>query len=439
MKKSFFSKAGIHGVAVPHRKYTQDSENTELIRPGRVTLLMSQHIGAPAVPCVKKGDGVYVGTLVGEAKGFVSANIYSSVSGTVADVADVVTAQGSHCQAVIVDSNGEFTSDPGLTAPEVTDAKSLIDAVRAAGLVGLGGAGFPTHVKLSLPEGSHVDTLLINAAECEPYITSDYREMIDFPERIIKGVQIIRDTLGLERAIIAVEDNKPQAIETLKRFAGYKNIEVVSLKSRYPQGAEKVLITNVTGRVVPAGKLPADAGCIVMNVTSVSSFANFVETGMPIVSHRVTVAGGAITNPGNYMVPIGTSISEVIEAAGGYSKDCARLLLGGPMMGNAIYDDSLPTTKTTNAVLALSADEMYVPVNGPCIRCGKCNDHCPVNLSPAEIQLAYECGDIQLVGNLGVNNCIECGSCSFVCPAKRSVTQTMRLCKAALRKEAAKK
>ena len=426
-------------IHVPHLKNTRDCETVELLHPERVTLLMSQHIGAPAQPCVEKGQRVYVGTPVGRAQGFVSADVHSSVSGTVEDITEITTPMGTRSQAVVVASDGLFESDPAIKPPYVNDAKSLVAAIQSSGLVGLGGAGFPTHVKLSVPEGAEVDTLLINAAECEPYITSDYREMIENPKRVVNGVRSVRELLGLKRAIIGIEDNKPLAIEILTRFAAYKDIEIASLKSSYPQGAEKVLITNVTGRVVPAGKLPSDAGVVVLNVGTVSCISNYLETGMPLVSKRLTVDGGAVAKSCNMLVPIGTPIKDVIDAAGGYLGDCARLLMGGPMMGTAIYDDSFPVLKNNNAILALSKKEISLPLEGPCIRCGRCVDACPMSLSPVDIQLAFENKDIASVSALGTMNCIECGSCTFVCPAKRSITQTMRLCKGELRKAAKKK
>ncbi|MEG0752019.1 MAG: electron transport complex subunit RsxC [Oscillospiraceae bacterium] len=439
MRNSLFRPLGVPSIRVPHLKNTRDCETTALLEPKQVTLLLSQHIGAPAKLCVEKGQKVYVGTLVGEAQGFVSANVHSSVSGVVAEIREVITPTGARVVGVAVDSDGEFTPDPSIRPPRVSDAETLVAAIAQSGLVGLGGAGFPTHVKLKIPEGANVDTLLINAAECEPYITSDYREMIEFPKRIVNGVRTVSELLGLSRAIIAVEDNKPLAVEILTRFAAYKNIEVVTLKSSYPQGAEKVLITNATGRVVPSGKLPSDAGVLVLNVGTISFISNYLETGMPLVSKRITVDGDAVARSCNMLVPIGTPIKDIIESAGGYLGECARLLMGGPMMGTALYSDEFPLLKNNNAVLALSPWQISLPKENPCIRCGRCGDSCPMSLSPVEIQQAYEVGDIASIGKLGAANCIECGSCTFVCPAKRSITQTMRLCKEALRKAAKKK
>lgn len=412
---------------------------SELLHPKQVTLLLSQHIGKPAVACVQKGDRVYVGTLVGRADGFVSANVHSSVSGTVSALTEIVNPMGARVQAVVVDSDGEFTPDPAIQPPAVEDAKQLVAAISQSGLVGLGGAGFPTHVKLSIPEGAQVDTLVINGAECEPFITSDYREMVENPKGIINGVRTVSNLLGLKKAVIAVEENKPLAIEMLTRFAQYKEIQVVSLPSTYPQGAEKVLITNVTGRQVPAGKLPADAGCVVLNAGTVSFIAQYLETGMPLVNKRITVDGGAVRKGCNLLVPIGTPIKDVIEAAGGYMGECKKLLMGGPMMGTALYTDDFPLLKNNNAILALSADQISVARDNPCIRCGRCVEACPMSLSPAEIQVSLENKDVEEMQSLGVMNCIECGSCSYVCPAKRSITQMMRLAKGEVRKAGSKK
>ncbi len=424
---------------VPHFKNTQDCATEKLLSPKSVTILLAQHIGAPASACVAKGDRVYVGTLIGKAGGFVSANIHASVSGTVTGLVEVLNPMGARVKAVTIESDGEFTPDPSIAPPEVTDAKSLVAAISQSGLVGLGGAGFPTHVKLSIPEGANVDTLIINAAECEPFITSDYREMVEHPERIVGGVCRVRDLLGIKRSCIAIEENKPAAIETLSRLCADKNIEVVKLPSTYPQGAEKVLITNVTGRVVPAGKLPADAGCLVLNTATVSFIHEYLRTGMPLVSKRLTVDGGAVTRGCNLLVPIGTSIAEVIEAAGGYSGECAKLLMGGPMMGTALDTDDFPVLKNNNAILALSPEQVGQLKNNPCIRCGRCIAACPMRLSPAEIQTAFEVKDVEMMNALGAMNCIECGSCTYVCPAKRSITQIMRLTKGEIRKAASKK
>ncbi|MEG1945220.1 MAG: electron transport complex subunit RsxC [Oscillospiraceae bacterium] len=439
MEKKYLFALPARGVDVPHRKNTENCATGELISPNKVMLPLSQHIGKPAQVCVKKGDAVFVGTLVGKADGFVSANIHSSVSGTVLGLAELVSTSGAPMTCVEIESDKKFTPDPSLQRPVVTDAKQLVEAVAQSGLVGLGGAGFPTHVKLAIPKNAHIDTLIINGAECEPYITSDYREMLESTADIVEGVLLVKKLLGLERAVIAVEKNKPKAIEALKMCAKDTGIEIVALKCTYPQGAEKVLISSVAKRQVPAGKLPSDAGVLVLNVCTVSFINKYMKSGMPLVQKRVTVDGGAVTEGKNLLVPIGTRISELVEACKGYSCEPKKLLMGGPMMGISLCTDDYPILKNNNAVIALSQQEVKLCDNNPCIRCGRCIKACPMRLSPAEIQLCYELGDTKQQQELGVMNCIECGSCTFVCPAMRSITQTMRLSKAAVRKETAKK
>jgi electron transport complex protein RnfC len=400
---------------------------------------MSQHIGAPAEPCVGQGDRVCVGTPVGLAAGFVSAGVHSSVSGTVAAVSKIMSPSGTEITAVTVESDGLFTPDPSIKPPSVRTANDLADACAHAGLVGLGGAGFPTHVKLRPPDGSAVDTLLINAAECEPYLTSDYREMIERPESVVEGARLVKELLGLRRAVIGIEDNKPQAIRLMSSLCLPLGIEVAALKSFYPQGAEKFLIGRVTGRMVPSGGLPSDAGVVLLNVSTVSFITQYLKTGLPLVSRRITVDGGAVNSPGNLLVPVGTSVREVIEACGGYVNRCRKLIMGGPMMGVALYEDDFPVLKHTNGILALDDREVKLTADYPCIRCGRCVDTCPMSLSPAEIQTAYSTEDPAWAGRMGVLNCIECGCCTYVCPAKRPITQIMRLSKAQIRKAAESK
>ena len=428
----------IFGIPVPHHKNTAGRPTGPLLKPARVTIPLSQHIGAPAKALVKKGDTVFVGTRIADAHGFVSANIHSSVSGTVADVTDILLPGGKHAEAVVIDSDGAFTPDPAIAPPAVTDAASLASAIAGSGLVGLGGAGFPTHVKLSPPEGTVLDTLLLNGAECEPYITSDDRLMVEETDDILAGAKAVAGFLGLSRIVIAVERNKPEAIRLLTEKAG-TDAEICILPDRYPQGAEKVLICNALGRIVPAGKLPADVGVLVLNVGSAAFIAKYLRTGMPLVEKRITVDGGAVADPQNLRVPVGTPIKEVIEACGGYKAPCAKLLMGGPMMGTALWTDDYPVLKNNNAILALDTKQAVLTVGDPCIRCGRCVMMCPMRLSPVEIHNAREAGDVDEMNKLGVMNCIECGSCTFVCPAKRPVTQSMRLAKQAVRKAVTKK
>ncbi len=439
MEKVFLKAPRIRGIQVPHHKGTASAETSPLLRPPSVTLVLSQHIGKPAVCCVEKGQQVFVGTPVGKADGFVSANIHASVSGTVSDIVKVLTPNGDMADAVVIESDGAFTPDPSLQKPTVTTAKELAAAIAESGLVGLGGAGFPTHVKLSPPPDAPVDTLVVNGAECEPYITSDYREMIENADGILAGAALVRDLLGLEKAVIGIEVNKADAIALLRKKGAPLGIEVRALKCSYPQGAEKVLIANITGRAVPAGKLPSDAGVVILNVTTCAFIDHYVKTGMPLVSKRVTVDGGAVAQPANLLVPVGTPVRALIEACGGYKEPAMKLLMGGPMMGTALYTDEFPLLKNNNGILALSESQITLTADNPCIRCGRCIESCPVNIAPAEIQLCYAATDPEGADRLGVMNCIECGCCSYVCPAKRPLTQMMRLSKDQIRKAAKKK
>lgn len=429
------------GIKVPHRKNAADLESVLLETPAVVTIPMQQHIGRPCKPVVKKGDFVYLGQLIGISDEFLSAPIHSSVSGTVKSVEKVFLQDGSLCEAVIIESDGEMTLSPDIVPPVVNSYSDFLIAVRESGLVGLGGAGFPAHVKLNVPKGKKADTLIINAAECEPYITADNREIIENSWDIMSGVYAVKDYLDIHRVIIAIEDNKPQAIKIMKEIADNSSadpdneVEVLPLKSKYPQGAEKIIIKACTNRRVPIGKLPIDAGCIVMNVGSVAFISRYLKTGIPLVSKRITVDGDAVKEPKNVVAPIGTSIHDIIEFCGGYKEPCKKLIMGGPMMGHAIADDSMCVLKQTNAILALGEKEAKLTEPSDCIRCGRCLGACPMNLAPLKLCQAVARNDFEDMKNLNINACMECGSCTFVCPAKRHLVQTIRLGKARLRDE----
>lgn len=431
-KRPFRSKGGAN---VPHRKNTAEQESVVMTPPKQVTILMQQHIGAPCTPTVKVGDSVCVGDKIGDSESLVSAPVHASVSGKVSKIVDVRLPAGNSVKGVVIDSDGEMKISEGLKPPKVETKEELVAAARESGLVGLGGAGFPAHMKLNIPEGKKIDTLIINGAECEPYITADNREILENSWQILSGIYAVRDILNIERVIIGIESNKPKAIELLEKIAADKadendSVRVLKLKSSYPQGAEKVLVRACTGRRVPPGKLPADVGCIVMNVTSVAFLASYLKTGMPLVTKRLTVDGSAIKNPQNVIVPIGTKISDVIEFCGGYSREPKKILMGGPMMGLALSDDSLPVMKQNNAILAFGEDEAKIPEPSACIRCGRCVSACPMNLVPPDISAAVKAKNAQLLQKLGVMTCMECGCCAFSCPAKRHIVQNMRLGKA---------
>ncbi len=427
------------GASVPHEKVTAGMATEKMPIPAKIILPMSQHIGAPCKPVVQKGDTVMVGSLVGEAGGFVSANIYSGVSGTVTAVEQVLGANGSMSTQVVIEPDGQQTVDPSIKAPEVTDKASFIQAVRDCGLVGLGGAGFPAAVKLS--PATPVDTLVINGAECEPYLTPDTREFLECSDTVLSGIEAVMHYLEIPNCVIGIERNKPECIDLMcSLVSGKPGITVKPLPCRYPQGAEKTLIENCTGREVPelvpgdkprAG-LPADVGVIVMNVTSVSTVGKFLATGMPLVTKRVTVDGDAVANPKNVEVVIGTQLKDIVEFCGGVKEgvELGKVIYGGPMMGKAQPDLEAPLLRQNNGVLLFSREKAQLPAPSACIRCGRCIEGCPMGLAPVQIAHAYANGDVEELTKLKINLCVECGTCSFVCPAKRPVTQTMSLAKA---------
>lgn len=423
------------GVSAPHRKNTFESETSVINIPEKVIIPMVQHIGAPCTPLVKQGDTVKVGQKIGDSEAYVSVPIHSSVSGTVTRVEPMLYANGKLVMSVEIKTDGNQEIYEGISAPEVKNKDDFLKAVRNSGLVGLGGAGFPTHVKLNPPKDKEIDCLIINGAECEPYITSDYREMVENPSRVIKGVKLVLDYLSIPKAIIGIEDNKPKAIQMLADLAkSDKRISVQRLRSIYPQGAEKTLIYTVTGRKIPSGKLPADVGCIVLNVNTVSFIASYIENGMPLIQRRVTVDGPVVSQPKNVLVPIGTSLQDLFDFCGGFKSTPYKVLMGGPMMGIAQYSLETSVIKNTNAILAFDKKEGDLPAEWACIRCGKCVEACPMNLMPLEINrlvMANKTGELE---RYHILDCIECGSCSYSCPSKRHLVQSIRIGKDAVRR-----
>ncbi len=433
----------LNGVHVPHRKNTADQPAVRMEAPQTVTLPMSMHIGAPAKPTVKPGDTVKVGTLIGEAVGAVSSPVYSSVSGKVSKVADMLLAGGNTVPAVTIASDGAMEPDPSLTVPVLDSREDLISAIKESGVVGLGGAGFPTYVKMNA-DPSRIEILIINGAECEPYITSDALTMTTRTDDIAYALGALEKWLGIKRIIVGIESNKKKAIAAMQKLAETDSaIEVKVLPTLYPQGGEKVLVYHTTGRVIPMGKLPIDVGCIVCNCTTLGAIGNYLKTGMPLVKKCVTVDGGAVKEPKNVIVPIGTPISEVFDFCGGLSTSPAKVLYGGPMMGITVPELSAPVLKNTNALIALTEKEAKLPKTTACIRCGSCTNACPFGLAPASIAAAYKKRDAARLSALSLLACMECGCCSFVCPANRPLVQTNKLAKAFLKeetvKEAAKK
>lgn len=424
----------IKGISVPHRKNTAESVPVRMPAPKIAYYPMTQHIGAPATPTVKKGDAVCVGTLIGEAAGFVSSPIYSGVSGTVKSVEETLQPSGAAALTVIVECDGLQTPDSSIAPPEVFDKESFISAIRASGVVGLGGAGFPTSVKLCTKDSVKIEIMVINGAECEPYLTGDTRTMIDRADEIAEGIELCRRYLGVESFVIGIEKNKPQCIKNMRKIAAdHSDVRVAVLPSSYPQGAEKVITYNTTGRVIGEGKLPIDCGVAVVNCTTLASVARYVKTGIPLVEKCITVAGGAVAKPANVTAPIGTPVGDVFDFCGGFSGEPAEVLYGGPMMGIAVADLTLPVLKQTNGLLALSYTEASPRAATPCIRCGRCTNACPFGLAPVAIAAANDAADMEALKKLKVNLCMECGCCSYVCPAKRPLVQQNKLAKAALR------
>ncbi|MBQ1507605.1 MAG: electron transport complex subunit RsxC [Ruminococcus sp.] len=424
----------LHGVRVPHKKNTALCAPERIPDPGTVTIPMSMHIGKPASVRVKRGDAVKVGTLIGEADGFISAPVYSSVSGTVLKIDDLIMSNGMKTPVVVIESDGLYEKDENVSKPVVNDFDSLVEAVKKSGIVGLGGAGFPTFVKLAVKDLSKVEAVVINAAECEPYITSDTRTMLDRGEDIFKGIAAIRKYLGVKRFIIGIESNKPEAIAEMKKLSGgLKDVEIKALPPVYPQGGEKVLVYNTVGRIIPKGGLPLDVGVIVINCTTMAEIGSYLETGMPLVSKCVTVDGSAVRSPKNVIVPIGAELEKLFEFCGGFKEEPAKVLYGGPMMGLAVPSLNMPVLKNTNAVIAMGEREATPPKTTACINCGACVNHCPLRLDPREISRAYKLDSGEDLSALHVDLCMECGCCSYVCPANRPLVQTNKLAKSKLR------
>lgn len=433
----------VHGGArVPHEKNTKDMPVVRIKEPPEVVLPMSQHIGAPCIPTVKVGDYVKVGQIIGDTDKYVSTPIHASVSGTVTAVKEMRTATGNISQAVYIENDGlmqELEFEP----PTINTREDFIAAVRKSGIVGLGGAGFPTHVKLNFQQGQGIDTLIINAAECEPYITVDYRECIDNSWDIFNGIKLLVDMLNFKKVIIAVEDNKPAAIKGFKQMAANSDmrgiVKVMPLKSKYPQGAEKMMVLSATGKKVPPGKLPSDVGCVVMNVTSTAFISRYIKTGKPLVSRSLTVAGSAVSQPKNVRVAIGTEIDYIIKECGGFKEEPVKIITGGPMMGAAIVDTHHPILKSNNAILGFTKKDMSLKKETDCIRCGRCAKVCPLSLQPTLIHRFSVSRDAEKLQHAGAMVCMECGSCAYSCPAGKPLVQFMRDAKAVLREEAAKK
>ena len=408
---------------------SKDRPIADLLPGSELVYPLSQHIGAPAKAIVAKGDRVLMGQKIAESGGFVSAPIYASVSGTVKAIETRRVVTGDLVMSIVVENDGQY-EDVGFAPRESTRGMSreeIVNVIKEAGIVGMGGAGFPTHVKLSPREPEKIDYIIANCAECEPYLTSDYRRMLEEPEKLVGGLRIILQLFPNASGILAVEDNKPDCISLLRGIVkDDPKITVKALKTKYPQGGERQLIYAVTGRKINSAMLPADVGCVVNNVDTVVAVYRAVMEGKPLMERIVTVTGDAVAAPQNFRVRIGTSYSELLEAAGGFRGTPEKIICGGPMMGFGMFDLNVPTTKTSTALLALSKDDVSAMEPGPCINCGRCVEVCPGRVIPSRLADYAERFDEEAFLEHHGMECCECGCCSFICPAKRPLTQQIK-------------
>ncbi len=408
---------------------SKDKPIKDVLPKGDLVYPLSQHIGAPAVPIVKKGDYVLTGQKIAEAAGFVSAPIYATVSGTVKAIEPRRVTVGDNVQSIVIENDGKYDEvDYGECKPlEQLTKEEIIKKVQEAGIVGMGGAGFPTHVKLSPKEPDKIEYVIANCAECEPYLTSDYRRMLEEPQKVIDGLKCVLALFDNAKGILAVEDNKPDCIKILKDLTkDEERITVKALKTKYPQGAERQLIYATTGRAINSDMLPADAGCIVNNVDTLVAINGAVRENRPLMYRIVTVTGDAIADPRNFRVRIGTNYHELVEEAGGFKAEPEKIVNGGPMMGFAIFDLDVPTTKTASALLCMTHDEVSEKPESPCINCGRCVDVCPGRVVPSRLADFAARGDKESFQKWNGMECCECGCCSFICPAKRQLTQQIK-------------
>lgn len=426
MRKLTFM-GGIHPY--DGKELSKDKPIVSVLPKGDLVYPVSQHIGAPAVPVVKKGDRVLVGQKIAQQAGFVSAPVYASVSGTVKAIEPRRVVTGDSVMSIVVENDNQYEEvlmqSPGPW--ETLSREQIIDCIKEAGIVGMGGAGFPTYVKLSPKEPEKIEYCIANCAECEPYLTSDYRRMLEEPEKLIGGLRIILRLFPNARGILAVEDNKRDCVRKLQELAhGEERISVRTLQTKYPQGAERTLIYATTGRQINSSMLPADVGCVVNNVDTIVAIYRAVTEGRPLLERIVTVTGDAIKNPQNYRVRIGMNYRELVEEAGGFVGRPEKIVCGGPMMGFAMFDLDVPTTKTSTALLCLSHDEVSAMEPGPCINCGRCVEVCPGRVVPSRLaDYAERFDEEAFVKNNGME-CCECGCCSFICPARRPLTQEIK-------------
>ena len=422
-------KGGIHP---PYNKeYTNQIALKKAEAPKVVYIPLQQHIGAPAKPIVEVGDEVKKGQKIGEPQGFVSTYIHSSVSGKVIAI-EQHDIPGGKGLCVVIENNFKEELDESVQPKgdlQTLEPKNIIKFIQEAGIVGMGGATFPTHVKLSPPPDTNIDVVILNGAECEPYLTADHRLMVEHPEDVVLGIRVIMKALNVKKGYIAIEVNKPDAIEAVTNAAkDFSEVEVVGLQVKYPQGAEKQLIYACTGREVPSGALPSAAGAVVDNVATASQIAKTIKTGMPLIERITTVTGSCIKKPANLITKVGTPVSEIIEQCGGFKEDVkvGKLIMGGPMMGMTQYTTNIVTNKGSSGILCISDKEARLPEPSNCLRCGRCTQVCPAFLQPLYISTFSLKGDFEKASQHRALDCIECGSCSFICPARRPLVESIR-------------
>ncbi len=439
MAKSF--RGGVHPD--DRKRYTAAKSIEVAPVPVKVIIPTRQHIGAPCAPVVKVGDLVKKGQVIAEAQAFVSSPIHASTSGKVTEINDYPHSVFGSCQAIVIESDGQDEWLEGLPLSrewKTMEADEIKEAIRQAGLVGMGGATFPTHVKMAPPPEKKIDTFILNAAECEPYLTADHRAMLEYTERIVRGMQIAMKALGVSRGIVGIEENKPDAIVAMQKACGVVGIEVMPLETKYPQGAEKTLIHVITGKEVPSGALPMDVGVVVQNVGTAIAIADAVERGLPLIERVTTVTGAAIAEPKNLLLRVGDTFSNAIAMCGGFKEEPMKVIAGGPMMGMAQSNIDAPIMKGTSGILALTKADVNPGPERPCIRCGRCVGACPMGLIPSMLSILGERGAYPVAKEeYDLLDCVECGSCVYVCPAKRNIVHYIKLSKAQNAALAAKK
>lgn len=424
-------KGGVHPFE--GKELAKDAPIKEVLPKGELVYPLSQHIGAPASPIVAVGDVVLKGQKIAEASGFVSSPIYASASGTVKAIEPRRVAVGDMVNSIVVDNDGEFKEVEFTPCEDVKalSKEEIINKVKEAGVVGMGGAGFPTHVKLSPKEPEKIEYIIANCAECEPYLTADYRRMIENPTELIEGMRIILQLFDNAKAIFGIENNKPDCIEKMQELVKDEpRMEVCPLETKYPQGGERQLIFATTGRSINSKMLPADAGCIVDNVETIISIYNAVKLGRPVMTRVSTITGDAIENPGNFLYSIGTNYAELVEAAGGFKvEQPEKIISGGPMMGFSMFSLDIPTTKTSSSLLCFAKDQVSMVEPSACINCGRCVEACPEQLIPSRLAKFANNGASDMFEKWYGLECVECGSCTFVCPAKRQLAQSIKTMK----------